>query len=156
MYDLYINKYIWDKKLVNKFYKSCKELFNLECIQFYNPIYSLYFHLFNTKKSHKCIDIKRRFYIHKLLNIIKYKYYHSNCLLNATIYDSKNNKLIDKEIFCKIIPILEPLYFIKNNYNNLIYRNPLLPSNYNANTFEKINNMNNTAYIDTFFSYICS
>ena len=29
------------------------------------------------------------------------------------------NKLIDREVFCKIIPILEPLYFIKNNYNNL-------------------------------------
>ena len=156
MLDLYIDKYIWDKKIINKFYKSCVDLFDLKCVQFYNPIYSLYFHLFNTKKSHKCIDIKRRFYIHKLLDIIKYKYYHSNCLLNATVYDSKDNKLINKEIFCKIIPILEPLYFIKNNYNNLIYRNPLLPSNYNANTSEKINNMNNTAYIDTFFSYICS
>ena len=49
----------------------------------------------------------------------------------------KENKLNDREVFCKIIPILEPLYFIKNNYNNLIYRNPLLPSNYNANTSEK-------------------
>ena len=59
--------------------------------------------------------------------------------------------ILIKIVFCKIIPILEPLYFIKNNYNNLIYRNPLLPSNYNSNTFEKINNMNNSAFIDTFF-----
>jgi hypothetical protein len=156
MSDLYINKYIWDKKLINNFYKSCNELFTIDNLQLYNPIYSLYFHIYNTKNSHKCIDIKRRYYIHKLLDIVKFKYYHSNCLLNSTIYDSKDNKLLDKEIFCKIIPLLEPLYFIKNNYNNLIHRNPLLPSNYNANTFEKINNMNNTAYIDTFFSYICS
>jgi len=63
---------------------------------------------------------------------------------------------MNKEVFCKIIPILEPLYLIKNNYNNFIKRNPLLPSNYNANTFNKINDMNNTAYIDSFFSYICS
>ena len=156
MSNLYIQKYIWNKKISNIFLKSCKELLNLENIQFYNPIYSLYFHIFNTKKSHKCIDIKRRYYVRELLDIIKFKYYHSNCLLNAIVYDDKINKSIDKQIFCKIIPILEPIYFIKNNYNNLVYRNPILPSNYNANTFEKINNMNNTAYIDTFFSYICS
>jgi len=156
MSDLYINKYIWDKKKLNIFYKSCKEIFNINVSQIYYPILSLYFHIFNTKQSHKCIDIKRRYYIHEILNIIKFKYYHSNCILNTSIYDSKYNKVIDKETFCKIIPILEPLYFIKNNYNNLIYRNPLLPSNYNANTFEKINNMNNTAFIDTFVSFICS
>ena len=43
-----------------------------------------------------------------------------------------------------------------SNYNNFVYRNPLLPSGYNYNTFEKINNMNNSAYIDTFLSFICS
>ena len=46
MSDLYIQKYIWNKKLSNIFLKSCKELFNLENIQFYNPIYSLFFHIF--------------------------------------------------------------------------------------------------------------
>ena len=156
MSDLYVNKYIWEKKIINNLYKSCSELFNMNNLQLYNPLYSLYFHIYNTKNSHKYIDLKRRYYIHKLLNLIKFKYYYSNCLLNTTIYDSKENKLLNLEAFCKIIPILEPLYFIKNNYNNLVYRNPLLPSNYNANTSEKINNMNNTAYIDTFFSFICS
>ena len=43
-----------------------------------------------------------------------------------------------------------------NNYSNIIKRNPLLPSNYNFNTFDKINDMNKSAYIDTFFGYICS
>ena len=156
MSNLYIDKYIYDKKIIKKFYRSCENLFNINNLQIYNPIYSLYFHIFNTKYSHKCIDMKRRFYISELFDILKFKYYHSNCFLNANIYDSKCNNYINKEVFCKIIPILEPLYFIKNNYNNLIYRNPLLPSNYNSNTFEKINNMNNSAFIDTFFSFISS
>ena len=156
MSDLYVNKYIWDKKLINNLYKSCSELFNMSNLQVYNPLYSLYFHIYNTKNSHRYIDLKRRYYIHKLSDFTKFKYYHSNCLLNGTVYDSKEHKLLNLEIFCKIIPILEPLYFIKNNYNNLVHRNPLLPSNYNANTSEKINSMNNTAYIDTFFSFICS
>ena len=44
MSDLYINKYIWDKKLINNLYKSCSELFNMDNLQLYNPLYSLYFH----------------------------------------------------------------------------------------------------------------
>ena len=156
MYDLHIFKYIWDKTLIKNLFNSCKQFFNIDNIQLYNPIYSLYFHIYNTKYSHKCIDIKRRYYIYEILNMIKFKYYNSNCLLEASIYDTKNSTIFKKDLFCKIIPLLEPLYFIKNNYNNNVQRNPLLPSNYNANTFEKINNMNNNAYIDSFFSYIVS
>jgi len=43
-----------------------------------------------------------------------------------------------------------------NNYNTSIKRNPLLPSAYNFNTFDKINDIDNMAYIDTFFSFIVS
>ena len=43
-----------------------------------------------------------------------------------------------------------------NNYNNVVHRNPLLLLCYNYNTQMKINDMCNTAYIDTFMSYICS
>ena len=43
-----------------------------------------------------------------------------------------------------------------NNYNNIIKRNSLLPSNYSYNSYNKINDMNNSAYIDTFFSFITS
>ena len=41
-----------------------------------------------------------------------------------------------------------------NNYD--LKSNICLPSNYSYNTYHKINNINNNAYIDTFFSYICS
>ena len=63
MSDLYINKYIWDKKLINNFYKSCSDLFNMNNLQLYNPIYSLYFHIYNTKNSHKFIDLKKKIFI---------------------------------------------------------------------------------------------
>ena len=43
-----------------------------------------------------------------------------------------------------------------NNYNSYIHRNPLLPSCYSYNTYSKLNDMDNTAYIDTFFSFLCS
>ena len=57
MSDLYINKYIWDKKIINNFYKCMFELFNMNNLQLYNPI-CLCFCIYNTKKSHKCIDLK--------------------------------------------------------------------------------------------------
>ena len=63
----------------------------------------------------------------------------------------------NQKLFCKCIPLLDPLYYIMNNYNNFVHRNPLLPSLYSPyNTYHKINNIHNSAYIDTFFSFICS
>ena len=48
--------------------------------------------------------------------------------------------------------------FLASNYNNLVHKIHYLQKNnyYNYNTFEKINNMNNNAYIDTFLLFICS
>ena len=77
MSDLYINKYIWNKKIINNLYKSCSELFNMNNLQLYNPLYSLYFHIYNTKNSHKCIDLERRYYVKEILDLI------DNNLLNG-------------------------------------------------------------------------
>ena len=50
MSNLYIDKYIYDKKTIKKFYRYFEiSLFNINNLQIYNPIYSLYFHIFNTK-----------------------------------------------------------------------------------------------------------
>ena len=45
---------------------------------------------------------------------------------------------------------------LNNNYNIVSHNNHLLPSAYNYNTFNKINDIDNTAYIDVFFSFIAS
>ena len=115
---------------------------------------NLYFNIHNTKNSHKTIDLDRRFFIKEITSLIKEKYETSNTIMKCKVYDKMQNSVSEKDIFCKCIPLLDPLYFLMNNYNNLIHRNPLLPSNYSYNSFSKINDMNNTAYIDTFFSYI--
>jgi len=151
-----VNFHKWDKKCSKILFKSCNNLLDMEQIQFYQPYFSLYFHLHNTKKSHQCIDLKRRYYIYEILEITNKKYHTSNIFAKCKIYDTYKNIFTIEEVFCKCIPLLDPLYFIMSNYNNFIHRNPLLPSSYNYNTFEKINNMNNNAYIDTFLSFICS
>ena len=146
----------WTKEERNKLFKTCKAFLNTSECQFYQPYYSLYFNIHNTKNSHKTIDLDRRFFIKEVTSLIKEKYETSNTIMKCKVYDKRQNSVSEKDIFCKCIPLLDPLYFLMNNYNNLVHRNPLLPSNYSYNSFSKINDMNNTAYIDTFFSYITS
>ena len=156
MNDRYIKYHKWNNKDKNILSKSCKEKLGLKEIQFYQPYFSLYFHIHNTKKSHKLIDIDRRFFVKEIIDISNEKYHTSNIFVNCKVFDKLKNISYQQRLFCKCIPLLDPLYFIMNNYNNFVHRNPLLPSVYSNNTYQKINNMNNNAYIDTFFSFICS
>jgi len=146
----------WDKNERFKLFKSCKYFLELSECQFYQPYYSLYFNVHNTKNSHKTIDIDRRFFIKEIISLTKERYETSNTILKCNVFDKLHNNITEKDIFCKCIPLLDPLYFLMDNYNNRIKRNPLLPSNYSYNTYNKINDMNNSAYIDTFFSFITS
>ena len=145
-----------DKKNKNEFFKSCKEIFNLKEPQFYQPYFSLYFHLHNTKSSHKTIDLERNLNVIKIISSENEKYHTSNNIINCKVLNKKDNIISEEKLFCKCIPLLDPLFFMMNNYNNHIHRNPLLPSCYSYNTYNKLNDMDNTAYIDTFFSFICS
>ena len=61
-----------------------------------------------------------------------------------------------KNLFCKTIPLLDPIHYLLNNYSFTKKSNPMLPSNYNFNTIIKVNDMNNMAYIDVFFSFLVS
>ena len=153
---LYIEYYKWNNNNISLFHQSIRKLLNLSSIQFYMPFFSLYFYIHNTKKSHQKMDLKRKFYLTEIISITKEKYYNSNLILKGNIYDSNKNIYEEKDTFCKIIPILDPMQTINNNYNLTNRNNYHLPSNYNYNTFSKINDMNNTAYIDIFCSYLFS
>ena len=151
-----ISFYKWKNDEVRMLSKSCDNIIDVNDIQFYQPYYSLYFNIHNTKNSHKRIDLKRRYYVSEILEINNKKYHTSNTFLKCKIFDSLKHLHQIEEVFCKCIPLLDPLFWIMSNYNNFVPRNGLLPSGYNYNTYEKINNMDNNAYIDTFMSFICS
>ena len=152
-----------------KFYKklgsSLKEKLGIMDWQSYIPMMSLFFHIHNTKNSHKCITFDNRYIIKELKeqlnpedeNIESEDYkLTSNGIYKATVWDSRNNKDMNLEVFCKVCSILDPITYMQGNYNVRLRRNHLLPSNYNHNTFSKINNFDNSAYIDSFFCYISS
>ena len=153
--DINIKYHKWDKKERSILSKSCRNILKIKEIQFYQPYFSLYFHIHNTKHSHQLIDLQRRYFLKEIVKLTNDKYHTSNIFVETKVYDSLRNTINTKELFCKCIPLLDPLYYIMNNYNNFINRNRLLPSCYNYNTYNKINNIQNTAYIDTFLSFLC-
>jgi len=151
---IYIRYHKWNKKNYKKLFQNCSDILDLKSLQFFMPLFSLYFYIHNTPCSHKVIDLERKYYISEINEITKQRYYNSNMFLKGKIYDSGKNIHIDKEFFCKTIPILDPMHCLNNNYNLITKNNYHLPSSYNYNTFRKINNIDNTAYIDVFCSFL--
>ena len=153
------------QNLPPKFYKglgkSLKDILEMSEWQSYIPIMSLFFHIHNTKNSHKCITFDNRYIIKELKEFIKQENSEeykstSNGIYKAVVWDSRNNKELNMEIFCKVCSLLDAVSYMQGNYCARLRRHHLLPSNYNHNTFTKINSFDNSAYIDAFFCYISS
>lgn len=146
----------WTKPDINKFNNSLRDKINIKEPQLYFPIMSLFFYIHNTPNSHRTIDFKRNHYIKEIISVENSKEYNSNMIVRAKVLNKMDINLTEKLLFCKTIPLLDPVHFLLNNYVLTKKRNPLLPSNYNFNTITKINDMNNMAYIDVFFSFLMS
>jgi hypothetical protein len=151
-----IQYYKWNNEDYKKLFNSIEDNLDIKSLQFYMPFFSLYFYIHNTKFANKKIDLNRNYFIKQINEITKERYYNSNIILKGEIFNSSKNISECKEIFCKTIPILDPVHCINNNYNLINRNNFHLPSNYNYNTFYKINDINNTAYIDVFCSFLFS
>ena len=152
MSNILIKKYIWDKKENNILFNSVKQFINIENLNRYIPILSLYLYYHNTKNAKKLLDVNKKYNVMKINECNDFKYYNSNKLAKVMLLNKKNNTLKETECFIKIIPILDVISYIKNNYNSK--NNLLIPSNYTYNTYSKINSLYNSTYIDVFFSYI--
>jgi len=153
-YKNHIRYHKWQEKEYKELFNSVREKLEIKSLQFYMPFYSLYFNIHNSSHSLLKMDLERNFYIRNIKQITKSRYYNSNMFLVSDIYDSSKNIIQEKEIFCKTIPIVDTIHCVNNNYNFITKNNYHLPSAYNYNTFKKINDMNNMAYIDVFCSYL--
>jgi hypothetical protein len=151
---LHIRYHKWIQKEYKALFKSLRSLLEMESLQFYMPLMSLYFYIHNTPNSHKTIDFERRYYLQSVTEILKERYYNSNMIMRGRIYDSGKQCVSTKDIFCKTIPLVDPMHCLNHNYNFRVPRRHHLPSGYNYNTFHKVNDLNNTAYIDVFCSYL--
>lgn len=144
----------WQTRDYKRLYSSIRDVLDMNSLQFYMPFYSLYFYIHNKPKANHKIDMKRNYYLKEVLEITKSRYYNSNMFLKGNVYNESKNIVTECELFCKSIPILDPIHIVNNNYNLVNHNNYHLPSNYNYNTFHKINDINNTAYIDVLCSFL--
>ena len=151
--DIPIIQYKWHKNDFNILNNSCKKYLDINTIQFYFPILSLFFYFHNTKNANHTVDLKHRYKIKEILECESYKYYNSNKISKCKIHDNILNMDINKDCFIKCIHLIDPIHMMMNNYN-LKYNN--LPNNYTYNFNSKINDLNNTSYIDVFFSFLMS
>lgn len=134
------------------------ELFNsfrhldISFCQNYIPIYNTFFNFLDVKS--KSINLNTDNTLH---NVIKK---HSENIYNCIIKSNKN-KSIQKDVFFKFSPILEPSKFIIEKYD-ISYSNieKYLPSEIETTNYEfnhyKIQCPNNSAYVDSFFTYLTS
>ena len=100
--------------------------------------------------------------------------YINQCLYNCRIKNVVNQKSKDKVVFMKFAPLLDPIKFMTGKYhmtdnNNLqeqtyLYNLPSIeqqdvkdiPNNNNNKVHSKLLNINNSAYVDSFFVYLSS
>ena len=126
---------------------SNESLVNIKTLQNYIPIYCLFFDL--NDKNYNSINLNTYY----KLTSIKSKFTYSK--FSGTIKDNSNNS-IDTKIFFKYSPLIDPIKFMTGKYDNS-YNILKLPKIKNdKDVIEKILDKNNSAYSDSFFSFLSS
>jgi hypothetical protein len=122
-----------------------EKLVNINNLQNYIPIYSNFFSL--NENNFNSINLNNNF----KLNTINEKLGYSK--FNGTIIDDSNN-VINKKIFFKYGPLVDPIKYMLGKYENNIFELPKFDTNQNLN--KKTVDSNNSAYTDGFFSFLSS
>ena len=126
------------------FYKKAKKI-NLEMlesvseIQHYNPVYSRFFEMDET--NYNRIALNHKYHIYDL----------------KTVVDDDDTK-VEKDIFVKFSPLLDPLNYLRGKYDleTPVFKTlPKLGST-TDNCLSKVLDVNNSSYVDGFFSYLTS
>jgi hypothetical protein len=113
--------------------------FRIAALQSYNPIYNLFFNMDSTTSQK--ITLNHQYLATSLDSVVNSK-----------------NESSDAAIFVKSSPLLDPLHFLRGKYdleNPLMKQLPLLESTVDT-CFPKLLDVNNSAYVDGFFSYLTS
>jgi len=114
--------------------------FSIRNLQLYNPIYSQFFEM--TEKNADVIGLNHVYHMRNM----------------NLIYDIRNNNVLEKPVFIKFSPLLDPIRYMIGKYNVEDPRIRTMPSiNSTEETVNsKILSHQNSSYIDCFFSYLTS
>ena len=112
----------------------------IQHFQHYNPLYNELFHL--DEKTYNKISLNQRY---QMIDI-------------NSVYDNSMNITLDRNIFIKFSPLLDPIRYMVGKYDeqmSIIHNLPGLHDN-SMNVPPKYLDANNVSYTDNFFCYLSS
>ena len=122
-------------------------LLNVDNTQNYIPIYKRFFSL--TSSTKETINLNN------VLSLKDINKKETENKFNGTVFDSSNN-IYEKPIFFKLSPLLDPIKYMTGKYdlsNNQLLNLPIYDL---SNSHAKVRDVNNAAYVDSFFTYLSS
>lgn len=129
-------------------FKNFKDpnLLNMESCQNYIPIYNNFFTLNNS--NYNSINLNSK----NVLDSLTEK--TTENIFKGTL--KNNNDIIETNIFFKLSPLLDPFKYLAGKYDikNVDLFN--LPKIIDNNCHTKISDINNSSYVDSFFTYLTS
>jgi hypothetical protein len=121
----------------------------LNKLQNYIPLYNNFFAL--TDANWNNINLNNKLYLHSIKNK------ETDNIVNGMLKYINGTTKIKTTAFFKYSPLLDPLKYIIGKYDIEDKKLLSLPSFTNQDTcHEKLKNANNSAYVDSFFSYLTS
>ena len=120
------------------------ELLNMRICQNYVPLYNNFFKLNSNNYNNINLNNKNG------LNSINKKL-SENRFKGTTKTD--NDDIIEKDVFFKLSPLLDPFKYLAGKYDLCEFK---LPKFDEKNEYSKIDDLNNSAYVDSFFTYLTS
>jgi hypothetical protein len=144
----------YEKRKNSELFKSFQEKKELSfsSVQNYSPIFNKFFSL--TPNNFNSINLNNKFYIFDIKNSLE----HSDNLYTSLVKGIDNEKVLEKEVFFKFAPLIDPFKFLIGKYNindEALYTLPKL-NNAISSVHPKLLDENNASYVDAFFSYLSS
>ena len=143
MFDLFY------KKNNNSSLFSYLEKNGFSAIQNYNPLYSRFFNL--DENNYNNINLNNRYSISCIENR------NNNNIFSIKVTDEKDNSTKKFNSFFKFSPLLDPVKFMVGKYKDMKEDEVCALPRITENTCcKKVLDSNNSAYVDSFFSYLTS
>jgi hypothetical protein len=117
-------------------------------LQNYIPIYNTFFEL--TESNCNTINLNNTLYLHNIQSK------ETDTIVNGVLKDIQNKQKINTKVFFKYSPLLDPLKYLIGKYDIADPTLLNLPMFNQPGSHEKIRDVNNAAYVDSFFSYLTS
>jgi hypothetical protein len=134
---------------------NLKKQLDLKTINFYNPIYINY----EVDDSDPYLTLKSKYRLHYILNSSNNidtndSNPYIKTFIKAETFNLHTKKMTQRDLFVKFPPLIDPLFELINIKKK--DSEPLLPNIHIYERVNKINNFQNSAYIDFYFTYLGS